>query len=488
MRLLRAKIDGFGRYSDRFFTFADGLNVVYGKNEAGKSTLQQFLLAMLYGMKKPGRKRSIYLEEEAKYRPWQSGAYGGVLWLEVEGVEYRIERSLRRDDEWVRIFRQDTGEELTSRFPVDSRKEVAFARTLIGADREQFLNTLCIGPIDERQRVHHLRESVRQSDGGSGDTLSTPEQSQIRVAQEALQKRLEALGTERAGTKPLGMALKLRDDLQRAYLEAWQREDSQKEARTSAEQEAVEWQEAVRDEQLLREEFRSQLARYLRVQQARRGELLGRIDLLERALAERRAEEADEIDDTIFREMQQDLQKMLTRRQEFESYQKRLDVVEAESREAKAFTAKYEHISESFLQEVEHTAYLLELYEQKAQKEEQPTFDPQEFAAMEVTQRGQKRKLWMFGGAAVLVIPFCFSQWWAIGLFVVFLILASLSYVSAQKLSEKMERWEEARQDAEATLAADRAEQERLEARLLKLLSDFEVDTPRQYRQKWSGL
>src|SRR4029078_1258523 len=119
MRLVRAEIDGFGRYNGRTFELGRGLRVVYGKNEAGKSSLQQFVLAMLYGMKKPGRKRAVYLEEEAKYRPWNGGIYGGKLWVEVDGVLYRIERNLRREDEWVRIYRDDTGEDLTSRFPLD---------------------------------------------------------------------------------------------------------------------------------------------------------------------------------------------------------------------------------------------------------------------------------------------------------------------------------------------------------------------------------
>ena len=39
MKLLDLHIDGFGKFHDRDLTFSDGLNVVYGKNEAGKSTI-----------------------------------------------------------------------------------------------------------------------------------------------------------------------------------------------------------------------------------------------------------------------------------------------------------------------------------------------------------------------------------------------------------------------------------------------------------------
>lgn len=49
MKLRRLTIAGFGRLAGRTFAFADGLNVVYGPNEAGKSTLAAAIVASLYG-------------------------------------------------------------------------------------------------------------------------------------------------------------------------------------------------------------------------------------------------------------------------------------------------------------------------------------------------------------------------------------------------------------------------------------------------------
>ena len=38
MKILSLHIEGFGKFHDLDISFKDGLNVVYGKNEAGKST------------------------------------------------------------------------------------------------------------------------------------------------------------------------------------------------------------------------------------------------------------------------------------------------------------------------------------------------------------------------------------------------------------------------------------------------------------------
>ena len=43
MKILSLHIDGFGKFHNRDISFQDGLNVVYGKNEAGKSTLHTFI-------------------------------------------------------------------------------------------------------------------------------------------------------------------------------------------------------------------------------------------------------------------------------------------------------------------------------------------------------------------------------------------------------------------------------------------------------------
>ena len=52
MKILSLHIEGFGKFHDLDISFKDGLNVVYGKNEAGKSTLHTFIRGMLFGIEK----------------------------------------------------------------------------------------------------------------------------------------------------------------------------------------------------------------------------------------------------------------------------------------------------------------------------------------------------------------------------------------------------------------------------------------------------
>lgn len=98
MRLIDLHIDGFGKFHDLDLRFAEGMNILYGHNEAGKSTLHAFLQAMLYGLeRRPGVGSAAKLHK--KYRPWDAPErFGGTLRLAHEGQVYRIVRDFNADD------------------------------------------------------------------------------------------------------------------------------------------------------------------------------------------------------------------------------------------------------------------------------------------------------------------------------------------------------------------------------------------------------
>ncbi|TRM11831.1 AAA family ATPase [Lentibacillus cibarius] len=85
VRLKEATIFGFGKWVDYTIDFTDhNFICIYGDNESGKTTIQQFLLFMLFGM--PPKKR-------ADYRPKTSSKMGGRLTVEdPEAGTYTIER------------------------------------------------------------------------------------------------------------------------------------------------------------------------------------------------------------------------------------------------------------------------------------------------------------------------------------------------------------------------------------------------------------
>jgi uncharacterized protein YhaN len=85
MKLIEARIDGFGELNDRSVDLDAPVIVVYGPNEAGKSTLFGFLRTMLYGF--PRRSSA------ERHEPARGGKHGGRLaFSDAEGRAFLLER------------------------------------------------------------------------------------------------------------------------------------------------------------------------------------------------------------------------------------------------------------------------------------------------------------------------------------------------------------------------------------------------------------
>lgn len=156
MRILDLHIDGFGRFHDLSVSFDKDFNVVYGKNETGKSTLHTFIRCMLFGLER-GRGRAARTDLYSKYEPWQNtGAYGGQMRVEKDGVIYRLERNFRKDQKTFLIINETAGKEVE---PTKS-----FLDFLLGGLTETaYNNTISIGQlkcVTEGGMVAELRNYI----------------------------------------------------------------------------------------------------------------------------------------------------------------------------------------------------------------------------------------------------------------------------------------------------------------------------------------
>ena len=96
MKLLSLHIDGFGKFKNKDLQFADNMNIVYGYNEAGKSTIFMFIEAMFYGLER-AKGRASKSDTWTKFKPWGNGdIYGGSLRFSYQDKNYRIERDFTK--------------------------------------------------------------------------------------------------------------------------------------------------------------------------------------------------------------------------------------------------------------------------------------------------------------------------------------------------------------------------------------------------------
>lgn len=113
MKIRELNIKNFGKFQDEKITFADGINIVYGENESGKSTLHTFIKSMLFGLER-GRGRAANNDTFSQYEPWENpNHYAGTLKIESGGKVFCIQRKFDKYTKSSELFCQDDGEELS---------------------------------------------------------------------------------------------------------------------------------------------------------------------------------------------------------------------------------------------------------------------------------------------------------------------------------------------------------------------------------------
>ncbi len=111
MIIKKVRIKSFGGIKDREIDFKRGFNLVYGENEKGKSTIQNFIRAWLYGL---GNSRGTKNNLRKRYLPFSGEKMQGELVVEHNGREYIIKRTfgLTKKDDISYIYDGLTGEEI----------------------------------------------------------------------------------------------------------------------------------------------------------------------------------------------------------------------------------------------------------------------------------------------------------------------------------------------------------------------------------------
>lgn len=140
MIIKEIKIDAFGGLVNKEISFSSGMNIVFGENEKGKSTMEAFIKTMLYGM---SNKRSKGESERKRYLPFNGQKIKGTMVVENKGREYIIQRSFgatKKEDLSV-IIDKLTGEEIH-----DINKDEP-GRSFLGINKSTFEKTLFINQL-----------------------------------------------------------------------------------------------------------------------------------------------------------------------------------------------------------------------------------------------------------------------------------------------------------------------------------------------------
>lgn len=210
MYIEKLEIKGFGKFNNRIWKLSKGLNVIVGSNESGKTTLQWFIKAMLFGLKGGRSGKDGVPSPLKRFKPWEGNLYGGFLEYRLDdGRGYRIERNF--DTGMVRAFDSQFND-ITAEFCLGRDKGFCIAEKHLGLNEACFERTVFVRQL-----------TSKPEEDGSGELISRlvnaaqtgDEDLSLKNACQALKEALKQhVGTGRTTTRPLDRVIGRMEELE----------------------------------------------------------------------------------------------------------------------------------------------------------------------------------------------------------------------------------------------------------------------------------
>ena len=201
MKLKKIQINGFGNLENKFIELNDDINLVYGKNESGKSTVINFIKSIYYGINR--NKAGQEFSEFERFEPWQDKDFSGKIEYEFGGKIYTVFRDFNRNN--CKIY-DDSGKDITNEFSKDKTRGAEVGVEHFGIDEETFLNTVSVMQnrvgVDISSQKTTIQKLTNMLQSGNENT------SVEKMVSKLQKKLLDDVGSDRTRNKPINLVIK----------------------------------------------------------------------------------------------------------------------------------------------------------------------------------------------------------------------------------------------------------------------------------------
>ena len=202
MKINKIKINSYGKIKNKEINLENHLNIIYGKNESGKSTIVNFINNILFGISK--NKNGKEISDFEKYAPWDSTEYSGKIIYELENKnKYEIFREFNKKN--PKIF-DEKGNEISDEYNINKKNGSEFFYEQTNFNLNMYLSTA----VSQQQEVKIGRENQYMMIQKISNLLGTGEDnvSYQKTIDKLNKIQLEKIGTERSREKPINIIQK----------------------------------------------------------------------------------------------------------------------------------------------------------------------------------------------------------------------------------------------------------------------------------------
>ena len=199
MKIKNIKINNYGNLENKEINLKNKINIIYGQNESGKSTLLSYIKNSLYGISKNKNGRDI--SDYEKYKPWGKTDYSGKLKYELDnGQEYEIVRDFNKKK--PKIYNENM-EEVSDQFNIVKKDGTQFFYDQTNVDETMFTSTVVSMQAEvklNKQEQGALVQKLANLAGTGDDSLSYK-----KVIDRLNKMQIEKIGSERSQNRPINI-------------------------------------------------------------------------------------------------------------------------------------------------------------------------------------------------------------------------------------------------------------------------------------------
>ena len=199
MKINNLKVNSFGKLKDKELKLSDGINIIYGENEVGKSSMQKFISCMLYGISK--NKNGKDISDFDKFKPWDTDEFSGKINYTLDnGQEFEVYREFKKKNP---IIYNSAKEDISKTFKIDKTKGIDFFTEQTGIDEETFYSTA----ITEQEGIKLSKSSQNSIVQKISNLVSSGDDSVSfkKSLDKINRKQNEEVGTSRTSQRPLNI-------------------------------------------------------------------------------------------------------------------------------------------------------------------------------------------------------------------------------------------------------------------------------------------
>lgn len=156
MYINKLHLRAFGKFSSKRMYFGSKFNIIYGENEAGKSTIHNFIEAILYGF---GEDENGIIKYN-KYKPWDNSLYRGTLGMSMRnGEKYVVSKDFLLGT--TQVFKKESSDRSD---PEMVEEDIPYPGDFFfNMNRTSFRNTVSVrqlGNKTEQELANELKNKI----------------------------------------------------------------------------------------------------------------------------------------------------------------------------------------------------------------------------------------------------------------------------------------------------------------------------------------